>query len=76
MRDRTDRLGDAVTRMLGLFGLAEIADVGVPVDETQHEVVRRVPANGQGSGVVVELVQRGFAYHGNPVRRAQVVAAE
>jgi molecular chaperone GrpE (heat shock protein) len=76
VQEQIDRLGDAVTRLLALFGLSEIATVGVPVDETQHEVVGRAPANDTASGVVMQVVQRGFAYHGNPVRRAQVVVAE
>jgi pilus assembly protein CpaF len=75
MRERATRLGDGVSRLLALFGLTEINGVGRPVDDALHEVVRRVPANGQGSGAIVEIVQRGFAYHGQTVRRAQVVAA-
>jgi molecular chaperone GrpE (heat shock protein) len=76
MRERADRLGDGVSRLLALFGLTEICGVGVPVDDAQHEVVRRVAPNGHGRGAVVDVVQRGFAYHGQTVRRAQVVAAE
>jgi pilus assembly protein CpaF len=74
MRDRTQRLRDGVGRLLALFGLSEIDGVGAPVDETRHEVVRRVPADGHAPGTVTEVVQRGFAYHGQTVRRAQVVA--
>jgi len=75
VRERTQRLCDGVGRLLALFGLSEINGVGGPVDETQHEVVRRVAPNGHPAGTVAEIVQRGFAYHGQTVRRAQVVAA-
>jgi molecular chaperone GrpE (heat shock protein) len=74
MRDRTQRLRDGVGRLLALFGLSEIDGVGAPVDETRHEVVRRIPADRHAPGTVTEVVQRGFAYHGQTVRRAQVVA--
>ena len=75
MRERTSRLRDGVGRLLALFGLSEINGVGGLVDDSQHEVVRRVPPNGARPGTVTEIVQRGFAYHGQTVRRAQVVAA-
>jgi molecular chaperone GrpE (heat shock protein) len=75
MRDRAVRLRDGVARLLALFGLTEINGVGSPVDEAQHEIMHRVPSE-HPSGTVVAVVQRGFAYHGNPVRRAQVLAAE
>lgn len=76
MHGRAQRLREGVGRLLALFGLSEINDVGRPVDETQHEVVNRVPSDGHPTGTVVTVVQRGFAYHGQPVRRAQVVATE
>jgi molecular chaperone GrpE (heat shock protein) len=76
MRERASRLRDGVGRLLALFGLSEINGVGGRVDDAQHEVVRRVPTNGHRAGTVTEIVQRGFAYHGQTVRRAQVVAAE
>jgi pilus assembly protein CpaF len=76
MRDRAARLRDGVSRLLALFGLSEINGVGGPVDETQHEVMHRVPSDAHPTGRVVAIVQRGFAYHGQPVRRAQVLAAE
>jgi molecular chaperone GrpE len=75
MRDRAARLRDGVARLLALFGLTEINGVGGPVDETHHEVMHRVPSDTYPSGTVVAVVQRGFAYHGQTVRRAQVVAA-
>jgi pilus assembly protein CpaF len=75
-RDRGLRLREGVGRLLALFGLTEINGVGGLVDETQHEVMHRVPSNDHPTGAVVAIVQRGFAYHGQPVRRAQVLAAE
>jgi molecular chaperone GrpE (heat shock protein) len=76
MRDRSARLRDGIGRLLALFGLTEINGVGGPVDETQHEIMHRVASNAHPTGTVVAVVQRGFAYHGQPVRRAQVLAAE
>lgn len=76
MRDRAVRLRDGVGRLLALFGLTEINGIGGRVDETQHEIMHRVPSDHHPSGTVVAIVQRGFAYHGQPVRRAQVLAAE
>jgi pilus assembly protein CpaF len=76
MRDRGVRLRDGVARLLALFGLTEINGVGGPVDETQHEIMHQVPSDDRPAGTVVAVVQRGFAYHGQPVRRAQVLAAE
>jgi pilus assembly protein CpaF len=75
LRDRAARLRDGVGRLLALFGLSEINGVGGAVDETKHEVVRRIAPNGHPAGTVAEVLQRGFAYHGQTVRRAQVVAA-
>ena len=76
MRERAVRLRDGVGRLLALFGLSEINGIGGPVDDTQHEVRDRVPSDVHPSGAVVAIVQRGFAYHGQPVRRAQVLVAE
>jgi pilus assembly protein CpaF len=76
VRDRALRLQEAASRLLALFGLSEITGVGSLVDENQHDVVHRVPSDAHASGVVVAVVQRGFAYHGQPVRRAQVLSAE
>jgi molecular chaperone GrpE (heat shock protein) len=76
MPDRAVRLRDGVGRLLALFGLTEINGVGGTVDETQHEIMHRVPSDDHPTGTVVAVVQRGFAYHGQPVRRAQVLAAE
>jgi pilus assembly protein CpaF len=76
MRDRAVRLRDGVNRLLALFGLTEINGIGEPVDEAQHEIMHRVQSDDHRSGTVVAIVQRGFAYHGQPVRRAQVLAAE
>ena len=76
MRDRAVRLREGVGRLLALFGLTEINGVGRPVDETQHEIMHRVPCEDHPAGTVVAIVQRGFAYHGQTVRRAQVLAAE
>jgi pilus assembly protein CpaF len=75
-RDRGARLRDGVGRLLALFGLTEIEAVAGPVDETRHEVVGYVPSGDHPAGTVVAVVQRGFTYHGEPVRRAQVLAAE
>jgi pilus assembly protein CpaF len=74
-RDQAAGLRDGAGRLLALFGLSEIDGVGGPVDETKHEVVRRIVPDGHLPGTVAEIVQRGFAYHGHTLRRAQVVAA-
>jgi pilus assembly protein CpaF len=76
MRERAGRLRDGVGRLLALFGLTEITGIGGAADETQHEIMYRVPSDHHPTGTVVAIVQRGFAYHGQPVRRAQVLAAE
>ena len=76
VRDRAVRLQEAASRLLALFGLSEITGVGSLVDEKQHDVLHRVPSDAHASGEVVAVVQRGFTYHGQPVRRAQVLAAE
>ena len=76
VRDRAVRLQEAASRLLARFGLGEITGVGSLVDEKQHDVLHRVPSDAHASGEVVAVVQRGFTYHGQPVRRAQVLAAE
>lgn len=75
-RDRGLRLREGVGRLLALFGLTEINGIGGAVDETHHEIVNRVRSDDHPTGTVVAIVQRGFAYHGRPIRRAQVTAAE
>jgi pilus assembly protein CpaF len=76
VRDRAARLGDATGRLLSLFGITEIDAIGGLVDDRLHEVTRHVPSDLHPSGMVVAVVQRGYAYQGQPVRRAQVLAAK
>ncbi len=76
MRAHASRLREGGARLLALFGLSEIGGVGGPLDEARHEVVRRVPPSGHRAGTVAAILQRGFTYYGQTVRRAQVVAAE
>jgi pilus assembly protein CpaF len=75
-RARAAQLRDGVGRLLALFGLTEINGIGGAVDDALHEVTHRVPSDDYPTGTVVAVVQKGFAYHGQPVRRAQVLAAE
>jgi pilus assembly protein CpaF len=75
MREHASRLGDAGRRLLALFGVSQIADVGGAVDDARHDVVRRIAANGCPPGTVTEVVERGLAYQGQTVRRARVIVA-
>lgn len=71
---RTCRL---IARQLGAVlenaGVRAVRPVGAPVDPRVHEVVGVQPAAPSQDGIVVEVIRRGYEWHGRPLRPAQVI---
>lgn len=62
--------------ILDRLGLAQIDAAGQPFDPNFHEAISQAPAqDGQGAGVVVEVVQKGFTLGEVVVRPARVVVS-
>ena len=62
---------------LARAGIEEIpAARGTPFDPRVHDGVAVRPAANDTPGTVVDVVRRGFRWHGSVLRRAQVVIAE
>ena len=64
-----------VGRALPPFGLEPIESVGRPFDPELMEVVEVVDGAGRAGGTVVEEVRRGYRWHGELFRFAQVKVA-
>jgi len=69
-----ERMLAKALRVLGQLGLAEIPALGETFDPTEHEAAQSVErAADQRPYEVVEVIQRGFRYNGQVLRRAQVI---
>jgi pilus assembly protein CpaF len=73
-RDRAAQLRKRATALAAALGLQEIAATNVPVNDTEHDVLRTVTLADRPPHSVVEIVQRGFRLNDRVVRRAQVNA--
>lgn len=54
-------------------GLRAVNPVGAVVDPRAHQMVGVRPAAPSQDGIVVEVVRRGYEWHGRPLRPAQVI---
>ncbi|MGH3784980.1 MAG: nucleotide exchange factor GrpE [Pseudonocardiaceae bacterium] len=54
-------------------GVRATHPVGAAVDPRVHQVVAVQPAPASRSGIVVEVIQRGYEWHGGVLRPAQVI---
>jgi molecular chaperone GrpE len=65
-------LRDALSRN----GVEAVNPKGEKFDPTEHEALSTVAADGVGSGVVVEVVQKGYRLGEQLIRPARVVVSE
>src|SRR5689334_19719245 len=66
-----DRLTHDAMAMLHSIGLTEIVALGRSFDSEEHEALDTVERpDGSSQYEIVEVVQRGFRYHGRVLRRA------
>jgi molecular chaperone GrpE len=69
-----ERMLAKALRVFGQLGLAEIPALGEAFDPKEHEAAQSVErAADQRPYEVVEVIQRGFRYNGQVLRRAQVI---
>ncbi|HVG45408.1 MAG TPA: nucleotide exchange factor GrpE [Longimicrobium sp.] len=69
-----ERMLAKTLRVLGQLGLAEIPALGEAFDPAEHEAAQSVERSGeQRPYEIVEVIQRGFRYNGQVLRRAQVI---
>lgn len=69
-----DRLTADSVAMLQSIGITEIPAIARPFDPEEHEALDTVERRDNGGQFeVVEVVQRGFRYHGRVLRRARVI---
>jgi molecular chaperone GrpE len=57
-------------------GIEAVDPKGEKFDPNVHEALSTVPAEGTGSGVVVEVMQKGYRFDGHLIRPARVVVSE
>ena len=56
-------------------GLSEIEAVGHPFDPHYHEALMQVDSEAYGSGIVAEVVERGYCLGDKVIRHAKVVVS-
>ncbi|MGX7389578.1 nucleotide exchange factor GrpE [Dolosigranulum pigrum] len=57
--------------------IEQVEALGKPFDPTVHEAVAQIPASdGQESGEVIEVLEKGYTLHDRVLRAAKVVVAE
>lgn len=54
------------------IGVAEIPALGVPFDPNVHEAVAEQESDDGADGTVLEVLQKGYALHGEVLRAAKV----
>jgi molecular chaperone GrpE len=57
-------------------GIEAVDPKGERFDPNVHEALSTVPADGAESGVVVEVMQKGYRFDGHLIRPARVVVSE
>lgn len=68
---------ESFKRALSAVGVEEIEAVGQPFDPNVHEAVAQVPAGeGQESGVVGQVYEKGYILHDRVLRAAKVTVTE
>jgi molecular chaperone GrpE len=57
-------------------GIEAVDPTGEKFDPNQHEALSTMPADGAESGVVVEVMQKGYRFDDQLIRPARVVVSE
>lgn len=68
---------DSLQAALKQNSIEQVEAFGKPFDPTVHEAVAQIPASeGQESGEVIEVLEKGYTLHDRVLRAAKVVVAE
>lgn len=68
---------DSLQAALKQNNIEQVEAIGKPFDPTVHEAVAQIPASdGQESGEVIEVLEKGYTLHDRVLRAAKVVVAE
>lgn len=68
---------DSLQAALKQNNIEQVEAIGKPFDPTVHEAVAQIPAfDGQESGEVIEVLEKGYTLHDRVLRAAKVVVAE
>ncbi|WP_347300606.1 nucleotide exchange factor GrpE [Dolosigranulum savutiense] len=68
---------DSLQAALKQNNIKQVEALGKPFDPTVHEAVAQIPASeGQESGEVIEVLEKGYTLHDRVLRAAKVVVAE
>ena len=70
--DGNEAIAARMVDALGKEGIVVIRPVGEPFDETRHQAIALVDADGQGSGTVAQVFQDGYAIGDRVIRPAMV----
>jgi len=65
-----------LTTVLKKAGVEAFDSNGQPFDPNLHEALQALPAEGVGSGVVIEEMQKGYRAGENVIRHARVVVSQ
>jgi molecular chaperone GrpE len=75
LRDGVEMVLGGLRETLKRNGVEPVDPKGEKFDPTQHEALSTQPVEGTESGVVVEVLQKGYALGGQLVRPARVVVS-
>ncbi|WP_347301424.1 nucleotide exchange factor GrpE [Dolosigranulum savutiense] len=68
---------DSLQAALKQNNIEQVEALGKPFDSAVHEAVAQIPASeGQESGEVIEVLEKGYTLHDRVLRAAKVVVAE
>lgn len=68
---------DSLQAALKQNNIEQVEALGKPFDPAVHEAVAQIPApDGQESGEVIEVLEKGYTLHDRVLRAAKVVVAE
>lgn len=68
---------DSLQAALKQNNIEQVEALGKPFDPAVHEAVAQIPASeGQESGEVIEVLEKGYTLHDRVLRAAKVVVAE
>jgi molecular chaperone GrpE len=65
-------VGEEYKKILNQIGLGRSAEVGQSFDSNLHEAVEVVEDKNLDNGVIVEVMEDGFLYHGKVINYAKV----
>ena|GEM_PF-1848450 len=71
-----DQINSSITKYINEIGLVEVLSQGQMFDGKFHECVGTVKKDGSKKNEIIEVVKKGYIFHGTVIRYAQVKVAE